>query len=127
LLFWLGSDRILYGSDYGIWSPKWIVEALMNYELPADVAAETDQALTLDVRRKIMGENAARLYGIKIPEQGEQRPPWKGRPSIRPISGITCEESPAFVATPNSMPSSAADYSRPGTGEKLSVPVLSRR
>jgi hypothetical protein len=43
----------------------------MNYELPADVAAETGQSLTLDIRRKIMGENAARLYGIKIPERRE--------------------------------------------------------
>jgi predicted TIM-barrel fold metal-dependent hydrolase len=69
LLFWLGADRILYGSDYGIWSPKWIVEELMNYELPAEVAAETGQTLTLEVRRKIMGENAARLYSIDIAER----------------------------------------------------------
>jgi predicted TIM-barrel fold metal-dependent hydrolase len=69
LLFWLGADRILYGSDYAIWSPKWIVEELMNFELPADVSAETGQTLTLDVRRKIMGENAARLYGIDIAER----------------------------------------------------------
>jgi len=72
VLFWLGPDRVLYGSDYAIWSPKWIVEALMNYELPADVAAETGQALTLDVRRKIMGENAARLYGIDIAERSRK-------------------------------------------------------
>jgi predicted TIM-barrel fold metal-dependent hydrolase len=69
LLFWLGPDRILYGSDYGIWSPKWIVEELMNFELPDDVAAETGQSLTLEVRRKIMGGNAARLYNIDIPER----------------------------------------------------------
>ena len=72
ILFWLGADRVLYGSDYAIWSPKWIVEALMSYELPADVAAETGQALTLDVRRKIMGENAARLYGIDIAERSRK-------------------------------------------------------
>src|SRR6266478_3277267 len=55
LLFWLGADRILYASDYAIWSPKWIVEEFMNFELPEDVAAETGQSLTLEVRRKIMG------------------------------------------------------------------------
>ena len=69
LLFWLGPDRILYGSDYGIWSPKWIVEELMDFELPEDVAAETGQSLTLAVRRKIMGENAARLYNVDIAER----------------------------------------------------------
>ena len=69
LLFWLGPDRILYGSDYGIWSPKWIVEELMDFELPEDVAAETGQSLTLAVRRKIMGANAARLYNIDIAER----------------------------------------------------------
>ena len=54
LLFWLGADRILYGSDYGIWSPKWIVDEIMNFELPAEVTADTGQTLTLEVRRKIM-------------------------------------------------------------------------
>jgi uncharacterized protein len=69
LLFWLGADRILYGSDYAIWSPKWIVEEFMNFELPEDVAAETGQTLTMAVRRKIMGENAARLYNVDIAER----------------------------------------------------------
>jgi predicted TIM-barrel fold metal-dependent hydrolase len=69
LLFWLGPDRILYGSDYGIWSPKWIVEEFMNFELPPEVAAETGQTLTLEIRRKILGENAARLYKIDIAER----------------------------------------------------------
>jgi hypothetical protein len=72
LLFWLGQDRILYSSDYGIWSPKWIVEEFMNFELPADITAETGQTLTIDVRRKIMGENAARLYNIDIAERSKK-------------------------------------------------------
>jgi uncharacterized protein len=72
LLFWLGPDRILYGSDYAIWSPKWIVEELMEFELPEDVATETGTALTLDVKRKIMGENAARLYNIDIAERSKK-------------------------------------------------------
>jgi len=38
-------------------------------ELPDDVAAETGKSLTLEVRRKIMGENAARLYDIDIAER----------------------------------------------------------
>jgi uncharacterized protein len=69
LLAWLGPDRILYASDYGIWSPKWIVDEFMNFDLPADITAETGQTLTLEIRRKIMGENAARLYNVDIAER----------------------------------------------------------
>ena len=69
LLYWLDENRITFASDYAIWSPKWIVEELMNFELPEDVAAETGQTLTMAVRRKIMGENAARLYNIDIAER----------------------------------------------------------
>ncbi len=32
LLFWLGPDKILFGSDYAIWTPKWQIEKLMAFE-----------------------------------------------------------------------------------------------
>jgi uncharacterized protein len=67
LLFWLGPDRILFGSDYALWQPKWIIEKFMDLELPADLAAETGP-LTPEAKRKILGENAARLYNINIGE-----------------------------------------------------------
>jgi uncharacterized protein len=35
-------------------------------ELPADLAAETGQ-ITLEMKKKILGENAARLYNVRIP------------------------------------------------------------
>jgi len=69
LLFWLGADRLLFGSDYAIWHPKWIIEKFMAFELPQEVQKETGVNLTLDVKRKILGENAAKLYGIDIPAQ----------------------------------------------------------
>jgi len=69
LLFWLGEDRILFGSDYAIWHPKWIVEQFVDYQLPEDMAQDTGANLTPDVKRKILGENAARLYGIDIEAQ----------------------------------------------------------
>ena len=68
VLFWLGPDRILFGSDYAIWQPKWIIERFMDFELPEDLARETGQ-ITLETKRKILGENAARLYNIKIPAE----------------------------------------------------------
>jgi uncharacterized protein len=65
LLFWLGPDRILFGSDYALWQPKWIIEKFMDLELPQDLAAETGQ-ITTEMKKKILGENAARLYNIPI-------------------------------------------------------------
>ena len=69
LLYWLGPDRILFGSDYALWVPKWIIEKFMALELPAEIADEIGQQLTLETKRKILGENAARLYNINIEEK----------------------------------------------------------
>jgi uncharacterized protein len=69
LLFWLGEDKILYGSDYGIWSPKWLIEKFMAFELPENVRKETGVNLTMEAKKKILGLNAARLYDIDIAAQ----------------------------------------------------------
>ncbi len=34
LLFWVGEDKMLFGSDYGIWEPKWQIEGLVDWEMP---------------------------------------------------------------------------------------------
>jgi predicted TIM-barrel fold metal-dependent hydrolase len=72
LLWWLGEDRILFGSDYAIWDPDWLVDAVMNAELTPEQRDEYDVELTTDVMRKIMGENAAELYDIDIDEKKRQ-------------------------------------------------------
>lgn len=69
LLFFLGPDRLTFGSDYGITSPKWIVEKFMAFEFPDDLAKEAATELTLDVKRKILGLNMARLYDIDVPAE----------------------------------------------------------
>jgi uncharacterized protein len=66
LLFWIGEDRICYGSDYAIWSPKWMIEKFVDFELPEAVAREKNVSLTLDAKRKILGLNMARLYDVDI-------------------------------------------------------------
>ena len=71
LLFWLGEDRILFGSDYAIWSPQWIIEKFMAFELPDDVKEEYKVDLTPEIKRKILGGNIARLYGIDIDSREE--------------------------------------------------------
>ena len=41
----------------------------MAYQLPEDLKQEYHVDLTPEIKRKILGENAARLYGIDIPAQ----------------------------------------------------------
>lgn len=69
LLMWLGPDKLLYGSDYGIWTPDWLVKAFMEFELPEDIAKETGTVLDLEAKTKILGLNAARLYNVDIEAQ----------------------------------------------------------
>jgi len=66
LLWWLGPDKILFGSDYALWHPKWIIEDFIKFELPKDLESEYGVDLSLEVKKKILGENAARLWGIDV-------------------------------------------------------------
>ena len=69
LLFWVGEDKLLFGSDYAIWTPKWLVDRFMDFEIPDDIAKERGVELTMDIKEKILGLNAAALYEIDIPKQ----------------------------------------------------------
>jgi uncharacterized protein len=72
LLWWLGPHRLLFASDYAIWHPRWIVEQFMACELPEDLTKEFGVQLTLPIKKQILGENAARLYGIDIEAQKQK-------------------------------------------------------
>ena len=41
LLFWVGEDKMLFGSDYAIWEPKWQVEGFVDWDFPDDEAFTT--------------------------------------------------------------------------------------
>src|SRR6202051_2338358 len=69
LLFWVGPDKILFGSDYALWEPKWLVDKFVTLEMPEDLKAEYGVDLTMGTKKKILGLNAARLYGINPEEQ----------------------------------------------------------
>jgi hypothetical protein len=71
LLFWMGEDNILFGSDYALWNPDWLVETVMNAELTPDQRDEYGVELTTDIMKKVMGENAAELYDIDIEAKKE--------------------------------------------------------
>jgi hypothetical protein len=69
LLFWVGEDKMTFGSDYGIWEPKWQVEGFVDWQMPDDDELSDYQKLTIAGKKKILGLNAARLYGIEVPKE----------------------------------------------------------
>jgi predicted TIM-barrel fold metal-dependent hydrolase len=66
LLFWLGPDRIIYGTDFPIWYPHWQLDEFMAFELPEDIKQEYGVDLTPAIKEQIIGGNIARLYNINI-------------------------------------------------------------
>ncbi len=66
LLFFVGPDRLIFGSDYAITHPKWIIEHFMAFEFDDETAKEAGTELTLEVKRKLLGLNCAKLYGIDV-------------------------------------------------------------
>ena len=69
LLFWVGEDKMTFGSDYGIWEPKWQVEGFVDWEMPDDPDLSDYPRLNTDGKKKILGLNAAKLYGIEVPPE----------------------------------------------------------
>jgi uncharacterized protein len=69
LLFWVGEDKMLFGSDYGIWEPKWQIEGLLDWEMPDRPEYADYPALDDAGKRKILGLNGAKLYGVEVPEE----------------------------------------------------------
>jgi predicted TIM-barrel fold metal-dependent hydrolase len=67
LLFWVGEDRMTFGGDYNIWTPKWQVEGFVDWQMPDDEAFSDYPRLTTASKKKILGLNAARLYDIEVP------------------------------------------------------------
>ena len=58
LLFWVGEDKMLFGSDYGIWEPKWQVEGFVDWEFPDDDEYSDYPRLGVEGKKKILGLNA---------------------------------------------------------------------
>jgi hypothetical protein len=63
LLKTLGSRNILWGTDSVWWgSPQFLIDAFRNLQIPAQFGYPP---LTERAKRRILGLNAARLYGVK--------------------------------------------------------------
>jgi hypothetical protein len=70
LLKFLGPDRIVFGSD-AVWygSPQWQIDAMWRFQIPEEMRKRYGYPeFTEDAKRKILGLNSARLYGIKVPK-----------------------------------------------------------
>lgn len=68
LLVHLGEDRILWGTD-GIWygSPQDQIQAFRTFEITPELQEKhAYPPLTKAIKRKIFGENAARVYGVDL-------------------------------------------------------------
>ena len=69
LLFWVGEDKMLWASDYAIWEPRWQVEGFVDWTMPEDQEFSDYPRLNTEGKKKILGLNAAKLYGIDVPEE----------------------------------------------------------
>jgi len=65
-----GADNVIWGSD-SIWfgSPQPLIDAFRTFQIPDDMCETYGyEPLTDDVRRKILGGNAARVYDLDLEE-----------------------------------------------------------
>jgi predicted TIM-barrel fold metal-dependent hydrolase len=71
----MGEDQIIFGSDsvhYG--SPQWQIDALWRFSIPERIRERWGYPeLDEKAKRKILGENAARLYGLPTKATGHGR------------------------------------------------------
>jgi predicted TIM-barrel fold metal-dependent hydrolase len=69
LLLAVGEDRVLWGTD-SVWygSPQPLIDAFRAFRIPEALCDRHGYPrLTREIKRKILGENAARVYGIDLP------------------------------------------------------------
>ena len=86
LMYWMGDTRIFFSSDYAIWTPKWLVEKFVDFQVPEDMTEYAQ--LTTDTKKRILGLNAAALYDIPVPEHLQVAP----EPSAVPEPAVSVAE-----------------------------------
>ena len=93
MLYWGSADQILFASGNNIVHPRPAAEAFANFEMPTELMEGRGYpAITDEMRRKMFGENAARIHGIdpalaltriadddfELAKRDGLRPPWSG-------------------------------------------------
>src|SRR5678816_3133219 len=110
----MGPDRILFGSD-SIWygSPQWQIDAFWRFQIPAEMRQKYGYPeLTMDAKRKILGLNAAKLYGIKSVKRENYKPVPKDYESKMSKELKTILEFPGYSA--DNMQKLKQDYAAAG-------------
>ncbi len=77
LMKFMGPERIVFGSD-SVWygSPQWQIDALWRFQIPEELRAKYGYPeLTEDAKRRILGLNSAKLYGINVQQKFNPVPP----------------------------------------------------
>jgi hypothetical protein len=67
LLYYMGDDKIVFGSD-SLWygGPQWQIDALWRFQIPDQIQDKWKYpSLDYRAKRKILGLNSARLYGLE--------------------------------------------------------------
>jgi len=78
----VGVDYICWGTDAILWgSPQWQIDAMRRFRIPDELAEGWGYPqLTAEVKKKIFGENQARLWGIDLEQKKRQLSlDWIGR------------------------------------------------
>src|SRR5947207_4135685 len=102
LLKHFGEDKIVFGSDciyYG--SPQWQIEAMWRFEIPESIRRQYGYpALTERAKRKILGLNSARLYGVsddaEVSARADYRPVPRNYDTLVPLKLKTLLEFPGL-------------------------------
>src|SRR5216683_3222816 len=63
-----GSDHVIWGTDCLWWgAPQWVIDAFKRFQLSDELCAKFGYSkLTKEDKAKILGLNAARLYGVDV-------------------------------------------------------------
>ncbi|TMI00391.1 MAG: hypothetical protein E6H39_05730, partial [Betaproteobacteria bacterium] len=117
LLKHFGEDKIVFGSDciyYG--SPQWQIEAMWRFEIPDSIRRQYGYpALTERAKRKILGLNSARLYGVSDDAAGAAQ--------LR-YPGAAQAEDAARVSRPDHGRDGEGAPGVPGSGRRPEPPAL---
>jgi hypothetical protein len=97
LLFWVGEDKMTFGSDYGIWEPKWQIEGFVDWDYPGEEFSDFPR-LGVAGKKKILGLNAAKLYGIEVPAEYQLKDDTRGAPAEQDDAKLVDEAAPVAGA-----------------------------
>ena len=66
----MGADHVLWGTDSILWgTPQWQIEAFRRFQIPPELQEGYGYPeLTDEIKAKVLGLNAAKLWGIEVAE-----------------------------------------------------------